>query len=149
MINLTRLSLILSLAFTAGVVSAYAQGKPATTKAGEGGNQSLVERGRYIVENVAMCELCHTQRDAEGNPDHQHWLMGGPAQLRPAYPSPSWAVVEPRIAGTPPGTDDEIIRLLTTGISRTGRPPNPPMPPFRMTRADAEAVLAYLKSLPK
>jgi hypothetical protein len=28
-------------------------------------------------------------------------------------------------------------------------PPNPPMPPFRMTRADAEAVLAYLKTLSK
>lgn len=148
MTNLTRLSLISSLAFTVGVFSANAQGK-AGAKAGEGGSQSQLERGKYIVESVAMCELCHTQRDAEGNPDRQHWLMGGPAQLRPSYPSPSWAVVEPRIAGTPPGTDDEIIRLLTTGISRTGRPPNPPMPPFRMTRADAEAVLAYLKSLPK
>jgi mono/diheme cytochrome c family protein len=149
MINLTRLSLISSLAFTVGAFSANAQGKPASTKAGEAGTQSQLERGRYIVENVAMCELCHTPRDAEGNPDHQHWLMGGPAQLRPSYPAPSWAIVEPRIAGTPPGTDAEIIRLLTTGISRTGRPPNPPMPPFRMTRADAEAVLAYLKSLPK
>ena len=94
-----------------------------------------------------MCELCHTPRDEHGNPDRQHWLMGGPAQLRPAYPAPDWAVVEPRIAGTPPGTDAEIIQLLTTGISRTGKPPRPPMPPFRMTRADAEAVLAYLKSL--
>lgn len=148
MTNLTRLSLISSLAFTVGVFSANAQGKTGA-KAGEGGSQSQLERGKYIVENVAMCELCHTQRDAEGNPDHQHWLMGGPAQLRPSYPSPSWAVVEPRIAGTPPGTDEEIIRLLTTGISRTGKPPNPPMPPFRMTRPDAEAVLAYLKSLPK
>lgn len=108
---------------------------------------SNIERGRYIVENVAMCELCHTPRDEHGNPDRGRWLMGGPTQLRPAYPAPTWTLTEPRIGGGPPGTDADFIKLLTTGIARTGRPPNPPMPPFRMTRADAEAVLAYLKSL--
>jgi len=109
---------------------------------------ALVARGKYIVEGVAMCERCHTQRDEHGNPDRARWLMGGPTQTQPTYPSPDWAIREPRIAGSPPGTDAEFIKLLTTGISRSGRPPNPPMPPFRMTREDAEAVLAYLKSLP-
>lgn len=106
-----------------------------------------VDRGRYIVESVAMCEQCHTERDRKGNPDRAHWLMGGSITMRPAYDAPVWAQREPRLAGSPPGTDEEFIRLLTTGISRTGRPPDPPMPPFRMTRDDAEAVLAYLKSL--
>jgi hypothetical protein len=73
--------------------------------------------------------------------------MGGPVQTRPTYSDPKWALVEPRLAGTPPGTDADFIKLMTTGISRTGSPPNPPMPPFRMTREDAMAVLAYLKSL--
>jgi mono/diheme cytochrome c family protein len=114
---------------------------------GQAKKTDLIERGRYIVEDVAMCERCHTQRDPHGNPDRDKWLMGGPVQTEPTYPAPNWAQVEPRIAGTPPGTDAEFIRLLTTGISRTGRPPNLPMPPFRMTREDAEAVLAYLKSL--
>lgn len=122
---------------------------PARAQEKAAGGGSAVERGRYIVENVAMCELCHTPRKVDGEPDRGHWLGGGPAQLRPAYPSPYWAIVEPRIAGRPPGTDADFIKLLTTGIARTGQPPNPPMPPFRMTRADAEAVLAYLKSLPK
>jgi len=130
--------LIIALALAAG-----AQMKQARS------NKDLIERGRYIVEDVAMCEQCHTQRNEEGVPDREHWLMGGPAQLRPSYNSPEWALVEPRLAGSPPGTDEQFIHLLTTGISRTGRPPRPPMPPFRMTRDDAEAVLAYLKSLPK
>ena len=73
--------------------------------------------------------------------------MGGPVDYRPSYSDPAWAQRGPRIAGAPPGMDAEIVRLLTTGISRTGKPPDPPMPPFRMTREDAEAVLAYLKSL--
>jgi len=110
-------------------------------------NQPLIERGKYIVEGVAMCERCHTQRNENGAPDRARWLHGGPTQTRPTYRSP-WAIAEPRIAGAPPGTDAEFIMLLTTGISRTGKPPNPPMPSFRMTRDDAQAVLAYLKSLP-
>jgi mono/diheme cytochrome c family protein len=137
------------LAFAVASFPALAQVKAGNAKAGESGSQTPVERGRYIVENVAMCELCHTPRTAEGTPDKGHWLGGGPTQLRAAYPSPYWTLVEPRIAGRPPGTDGDFIKLLTTGISRTGSPPNPPMPPFRMTRADAEAVLAYLKSLPR
>jgi hypothetical protein len=143
---------LLSLLATAVALSpAMAQDKQAGGAKGApvAGAQSQLERGRYIVENVAMCELCHTPRRDDGEPDRAHWLGGGPAQLRPSYPSPYWALVEPRIAGRPPGTDADFIKLLTTGISRTGMPPNPPMPPFRMTRPDAEAVLAYLKSLPR
>ena len=138
MIRLNRGSLIALLAFSS-LAPANAQAKP--------GAQSMKDRGKYIVESVAMCELCHTPRDENGNPDPGRWLMGGPAQLRPPYPAPTWALFEPRIGGGPPGTDADFIKLLTTGISRTGRPPNPPMPPFRMTREDAEAVLVYLKSL--
>lgn len=44
-------------------------------------------------------------------------------------------------------TDEQEIRLLTTGITRNGTPPRPPMPPFRLTREDAAAVVAYLRSL--
>jgi len=145
--KLNRFSLISLLAFAAGCLPAAAQDKAGgSAKGGAGsGNQTLVERGRYIVESVAMCELCHTPRTENGVPDKGHWLGGGPTQLRASYP----AQIEPRIAGRPPGTDADFIKLLTTGIARTGMPPNPPMPPFRMTRPDAEAVLAYLKSLPR
>lgn len=124
--------------------AASAQTKPEKKT---GADQTLIDRGKYIVEGVAMCERCHTRRDENGVAEKEKWLMGGPTQTRPTYPSPYWTQREPRLAGSPPGTDAEFITLLTTGISRTGKPPNPPMPPFRMTRGDAEAVLAYLKSL--
>lgn len=141
-----RLSLISVVVF-AGLSSSLTKAQVATAKKMTRAGQDLIERGKYIVESVAMCERCHTRRDGHGNPDRGNWLMGGPVQTEPTYAAPNWALTEPRIAGSPPGTDAEFIRLLTTGISRTGRPPNLPMPPFRMTREDAEAVLAYLKSL--
>lgn len=146
--KLTKLSLTALLLFVAGASQpTKAQVKPARKTADGAGNRDLIDRGKYIVENVAMCERCHTPRDEYGNPDRTRWLKGGPVQLDPTYPAPNWAKIEPRIAGTPPGTDAEFITLMTTGIARTHQPPNPPMPPFRMTRGDAEAVLAYLKSL--
>ena len=141
--KLTKLSLTACLLR----VGSSSQSTIAQTKQAKKADSSVIERGKYIVENVAMCERCHTQRDENGNPLRNHWLEGGPVQMKQTYPTPSWATREPRIAGTPPGTDEQFITLLTTGVSRTGAPPNLPMPPFRMTRQDAEAVLAYLKSL--
>jgi mono/diheme cytochrome c family protein len=109
--------------------------------------EGAVARGKYIVEGVGLCTQCHTPVDAKGDRDRGQWLMGGPVQMEPTYRSPNWAIRAPRIAGGPPGTDQDFVRLMTTGISRLGKPLDPPMPPFRMTREDAEAVLAYLKSL--
>lgn len=110
-------------------------------------SSSSLERGRYLVESVAVCWNCHTPRDESGTPIRSRWLAGGAVPLSPANPAWSWAVVTPRLAGLPPGTAEEFVRLLTTGIARTGEPPRPPMPRFSMTRADAEAVYTYLKSL--
>jgi mono/diheme cytochrome c family protein len=148
--KLTKLSLTACLLLVGSASQSTTAQEKQVKKAGENTTSrspALVERGKYIVENVAMCERCHTPRDENGNPERNHWLMGGPVQMMQTYPTPTWATREPRIAGAPPGTDEQFITLMTTGISRTGMPPNLPMPPFRMTRPDAEAVLAYLKSL--
>lgn len=110
-------------------------------------NTKVVARGKYIVEGVAGCGYCHTPRDNDGNPDRSRWLEGGPVFYEPARPVPGWAISAPRLAGSPPGTDAEIITLLTTSVARNGRPPRWPMPRFSMTRSDAEAVVSYLKSL--
>ena len=105
-------------------------------------------RGAYLVDDVAMCGTCHTPRDDQDKPDARRPLSGGPVPYSSVRQTGDWAEVAPRLAGLPPGSDDQIVHLLMTGISRTGRPPRPPMPQFRLTRSDAEAVLAYLKSLP-
>jgi mono/diheme cytochrome c family protein len=119
--------------------------KPATPAAPP--SDEKVARGRYIVEDVAVCWRCHTPVDSTGGRDHAHWLMGGQVGMRSTVPVGEWAIVAPRLAGSPPGTDDEFVHLLMTGISRNGTYLRQPMPQFRMNQADAEAVLAYLKSL--
>ena len=135
--------LVLSLIVFCGVPSFVDEER----NAGPAIAPAAIARGKYIVENVAVCWRCHSPRDQSGLPDERRWLLGGPVPVEPARPTDEWAEVAPRLAGLPPGTDEQFITLMMTGISRTGRPPRPPMPPFRLTRPDAEAVLAYLKSI--
>ena len=112
-----------------------------------GTDAGLVSRGQYIVENVAMCGTCHTPRTATGEPDRSRWLAGAPVPYQPSRPTADWPTIVPRIAGLPPASNAGMITLLTTGIWITGKQLKDPMPKFHMTVADAEAVLAYLKSL--
>ena len=104
-------------------------------------------RGQYIVEGVAVCGNCHTPRKPNGELDRSRWLAGAPVPYSPARPTSDWPTVAPRLAGLPPTGDAGMITLLTTGVWVTGKPLRDPMPRFHMTRSDAEAVLAYLKSL--
>ena len=109
---------------------------------------SAAERGKYIVDGVAKCVECHTPRDEDGKILDSQYLRGAPVPVEsPHYRNLHWATKSPNIAGLPGYTDEEGVRLLMDGINRNGTAPNPPMPQFRMTREDARAVVAYLKSL--
>jgi len=95
-----------------------------------------------------MCGQCHTPRDSNGKVDRSRWLQGGPVPWAPADGAMSnWPTIAPRIGGDPPASDADMIKLLTTGIWTTGKPLRFPMMPFRMSEADAKAVIAYLKSV--
>ena len=106
-----------------------------------------VARGKYLVNDVAVCGQCHTPRDSNGNLDRTRWLQGASVPYLPTKPDMDWPITAPRIGGTPPANDADMIKLLTTGIWTDGKHLRPPMPQFRMDRGDAEAVVAYLKSV--
>ena len=138
-----KLGILISSLAALSIVGAGANGRASPSAQ----TVDAVARGRYIVEGVAVCGTCHTSRDSLGAPDRSRWLLGGPIAYESTASAANWAEIAPRLAGSPPGTDDQFIRLMMTGISRTGNQPRPPMPQFRMSRSDAESVLAYLKSL--
>ena len=62
--------------------------------------------------------------------------------LVPAKPVGDGPTEAPKIAGIPPGSDDQIVKLLTTGIWHDGKPLRQPMPQFRMSLQDGQAVVA-------
>jgi len=119
------------------------QGNAATNSSA---SSTDVARGKYLVESVAMCGQCHTPRGANGAVDRSKWLEGAAVPWMPAQSQPNWPLLAPRIGGTPPASDADMIKLLTTGIWTNGEPLRFPMMPFRMSEADARAVLAYLKT---
>jgi mono/diheme cytochrome c family protein len=106
-----------------------------------------IARGKYLVEEVAKCQKCHTPADDHGQPDRARWLQGGPVPIQPARPTADWAYEAPKIAGLPGWNDADAIRFLQTGITASGYRARPPMNEYKLPRADAEAIVAYLRSL--
>ena len=106
-----------------------------------------LERGQYIVMQVAMCYQCHSPRTERGLIIEERLLMGAPVPLDRPYDGMEWASAAPHLAGMPGYDEDALVRLLTTGVGRNGLRPRLPMPPFRMSEEDARAVFAYLNSL--
>jgi mono/diheme cytochrome c family protein len=103
-------------------------------------------RGEYLATNVAMCVECHSPRDAQGNLVSGELFLGAPIPL--TNPPAGWATLAPKIARLPGSwTEEEVIRLLQTGQTRNGIPLRRPMPPFRLSREDATAIAAFLKSV--
>ena len=103
--------------------------------------------GEYLTKHVAMCVECHSPRDAQGNLIESQLFLG--AAIPVTNPNSNWATWAPRIARLPGGgwTQEQFIRFLETGVRPNGTRPRHPMPPFRMNRADAEAIATYLRSL--
>jgi len=107
---------------------------------------ALVARGEYLATSVALCVQCHSPRDARGNLIEADKFRGGAIPLQSPYPGEAWAFSAPSLRGLVGLTDAQVVALLTTGKA-TGRPaPKRPMPPFRLNRADAEAIVAFLRT---
>jgi mono/diheme cytochrome c family protein len=138
-----RFKLILPLLALASVLLAADTNQPAPVSSAPA---PQIQRGKYLVENVAMCATCHTPRTDQGDYDRTQWLQGNLLDFKPDHPMPFVAVAPP-IAGMPGFTDAQALKFLETGIALTGKPAMYPMPQFRFNHDDALAVLAYLRSL--
>ena len=113
----------------------------------QGGGQAQLERGRYLVHDVAQCIVCHSPKDPRGEVIERRLLMGAPMPVKSPYPNVDWAFYCPQIAGLPGWEKADAVYLLQHGHRRNGRAPRPPMPEFHMTEQDATAVVEYLMSL--
>jgi len=119
----------------------------AQTSQAKGGASSKLAHGRYLVEQVGLCTDCHTPHDDRGQLLKDKQLQGAPIGFKPLGQVPVWADKAPPIAGLPGWDDAAAINFFTTGIGPNGSPARPPMPPYRFSRQDAEAVTAYLRSV--
>lgn len=137
-------SLLLFVTLAVVVSIGWAKPKPVSASP----DKAAIERGRYLVENVAMCGECHTPRNAQGELNRNAWLQGAPIWIMPVRNIPNWAPSAPALAGFPSFTEEEGERVLERGIGPEGETLRPPMHIYHMRHEDAVAIIAYLKSLP-
>lgn len=108
--------------------------------------EEVVARGAYLVA-VAGCNDCHTPMTPTG-PDMSKSLQGAQLGFAPLAPMP-WAPYASALAGGPANyTDEQFSHFLQTGERPSGAPTLPPMPRYSMHAEDAQAVVAYIKTLP-
>ncbi len=132
-----------SAALLGGCVVWTAVAVPAAAAAPSGN----VQRGRYLVQHVAMCVECHTPRQDDGSLIRERLLRGGTIPVTAPEWQDEWGFVAPDLVSLARLQPERILSVLVSGRRPDGTNPRPPMPPFRFEPEDARAVVAYLQSL--
>jgi len=109
-------------------------------------------RGKYLVEEVARCQECHTPKLPDGQFNREKWLKGAVLNVQPIDPIKGWHKTSPDLTASGRLWQGRwgqaaLVKLLSTGSGTGGNPADPPMPAYKMTLDDAEAVVEYLKTL--
>jgi mono/diheme cytochrome c family protein len=108
-------------------------------------------RGKYIAEEVARCQECHTPRLLTGELVKAAWFKGTTLAYAPVDKIEGWHQKSPDITSTSAlwsrWGDDGFTAFLETAKNPRGGGAGLPMPPYKMSHEDAVAVVAYLKSL--
>jgi mono/diheme cytochrome c family protein len=115
-----------------------------------------LQRGAYLVENVAACGGCHTMRDSGKivDPERPDALLAGGNVLETSEPKMRLWV--PNITSDPDTgigkwSDDQVMRAIRDGVDDEGNFLVPVMPfgSFQyMSDDDVRAVVAYLRAVP-
>ncbi len=126
----------------------------AVTTSKEDSAKAMVARGEYLVNNVAVCLVCHGERDHTkfampviagtegGGPPYAFGQgMGVPGEITPPNITPfklkDWS-------------DDDIIKAMTQGVNKKGDTLFPLMPYHaysKLAKDDINAIIAYLRML--
>jgi len=118
---------------------------------------AIIEHGKYMVDLLG-CANCHTDGALIGEPDLNRVLAGSHigiaysnplAEAHPGIVYPANLTPDPE-SGMGKWSDDEIIRMIRSGVDRHGKHQLSVMPwpaYARVSDVDAQAIVAYLRSL--
>jgi mono/diheme cytochrome c family protein len=130
------------------LLASLALALPAAAELPETPPSDQVARGEYLARSVSMCVQCHTPHDRAGDLIESKLFTGQAMPFTsPWQDGPKWAFRAPALVRLPGWSVEDFVHLLMTGQRPDGRRPASPMPQFRLSRQDAEALAAYLKSL--
>lgn len=115
-----------------------------------------VERGKYLVDHVLVCGVCHTPNGPDGKPDMTKYLAGSRSY---DFTDKTGTVVtvnaENLTTHNPEGlatwSDEQIRTAITVGIDdeHISLYPIMPYPEYSMlTRSDVDSIIQYLRTVP-
>jgi mono/diheme cytochrome c family protein len=111
--------------------------------------ETPLERGTYLMQSVVACGNCHTPKGPDGDLADME-LAGGFKIDEPPFTVYASNITPDEETGIGTWTDAEIITAIREGKRPDGSIIGPPMP-FgfyrHMSDADAEAIVAYLRSV--
>lgn len=109
-----------------------------------------VRKGFYLA-TIGHCMECHTPMGPRGREFAGKLGTGGFEFTGPWGKSVSRNITSSKTKGIGAWSNDEIKRAITQGVSKDGSPLKPPMGYHlyaKMTGADLDAVVAYLRTVP-
>ncbi|MDB5946811.1 MAG: cytochrome c, partial [Ramlibacter sp.] len=115
------------------------------------GQSAEWNRGAYLVDGLAHCSACHTQRNALGANANMLDLSGGVIPMQNWYAP---ALNSPVEAGVADWQLEQVVRMLQTGVAPRGSVLGP-MADVVLTstqywsEADLRAMAVFLKALPQ
>jgi len=113
--------------------------------------ETLLERGTYLVQGIVACGNCHTPKNADGSPVAGMELAGNFTIEEPVFTAYAANITPDKETGIGTWSDDEIVHAIRDGIRPDGSIIGPPMPSvfYRdMSDRDARAIVAYLRDVP-
>jgi cbb3-type cytochrome c oxidase subunit III len=126
-------------------------GAPELPSSLSGAQGALVARGEYLT-TVAPCGLCHTPADAFAGFLTGRTLAGGMEARWRVYGRAVSSNLTPHPDGIGGVDDDALLRAMSSGVGRDGRPLHWQAMPWDLTsnwsEEDRRAMLAYLRRLP-
>jgi mono/diheme cytochrome c family protein len=117
-----------------------------------GADPAAIARGKYLV-TIAGCNDCHTPGYFLGKPDMARFLGGSDVGFElpglGVFHGPN--LTPDKTTGLGGWTDAQIVAALQKGVRPDGRMLAPIMPWHAfaaLTKQDADAIVAFLRSLP-
>lgn len=112
--------------------------------------ETLLERGAYLMNSVAVCGNCHTPKGPQG--DIPGMELAG---MENVFVVPEMTAHAPNITpdaetGIGGWTDEQIIKAIRDGVRPDGTIIGPPMPVARyrdLSDRDVRALVAYMRSV--
>jgi mono/diheme cytochrome c family protein len=113
-------------------------------------SESLLERGTYLANSIVACGNCHTPKNADGSEIEDMEFAGNFNMEEPQFTAYAPNITPDIATGIGAWSDEEIVRAIRDGVRPDGSIIGPPMPSLfyrNMSDRDANAIVAYIRSV--